>query len=369
MLMGTFDHVIRAGADWLFRRRSPWMWLIRTGAGLLITSAAGGLVLTLKTYGVIDLAVDTSAGTPAAIAYILAFFGGLLVLVGLGLEVRRGWADEALQARKRVLVIEQRGLRDTTDTPLVEAVPTTIRGRRDSILVNLRQGADGRIVDPDLALDRIMALPQTLEQHRAGLDRRDVSIVYGGLVSVPYAFLTGMLLDDESTVTVLDWNRDAERWQRLDGADDDRRFTVSGLDNVPAEAPDVIIAVSVSYVADLPGIRRTLGDLPVVQLDLSDGTPNCHWSEDKQRALAETFRNTVIALGNRHVGRIHLVIAAQNSVVFRFGRSYDKRNLPPVTVYQYERTNNPPFPWGVVMPTHGLGRAQVVQMTAADSAA
>jgi len=34
-------------------------------------------------------------------------------------------------------------------------------------------------------------------------------------------------------------------------------------------------------------------------------------------------------------------LAAPNSVVFRLGRSYDKRNLPPVVVYQFENGSLP----------------------------
>lgn len=365
MIWGTLDHIIRSATDWLFRRRSPWMLLIRIGAGLLAISVAGGLALSIKfplAGEPFDLSIDTSAGTPAIITYSVAGLGGILVLVALALEVRRGRAEEAMLARKRVLVIEERGLRDTTDTPLINAVPAVLQGRRDGILVNLRQGAaDGRIVSPDVALEHIMALPRMVEQHRGGLDRSDVSIVYGGLVSVPYAFLTGLLLDDESALTVLDWDRDAERWRPLDGLDDGDRFLVVGLDDIQPGARDVAVAVSVSYKVDLPGVCRTLGDIPVVQLDLPRGSTNCHWSEDKQRALVETFRDTMIALCNRHVGRLHLFVAAQNSVTFRLGRTYDKRNLPPVTVYQYERTDTPPFPWGISMPTHGLARPSIIQ--------
>lgn len=36
------------------------------------------------------------------------------------------------------------------------------------------------------------------------------------------------------------------------------------------------------------------------------------------------------------VEHIHLILASQNSIAFRFGQAYDKRNLPSVSVYQYE---------------------------------
>lgn len=132
-----------------------------------------------------------------------------------------------------------------------------------------------------------------------------------------------------------------------------------GIDQVPTDAPAAILTVSVSYKVDVPAVRRTFGSLPLVELDLPNGTPSCHWSEQKQQALVQAFRDTVIGLGNRRVGRIHLVLAAQSSIAFRFGQAYDRRNLPPLIVYQYERSNNPPYPWGVSMPTHGLAAATI----------
>jgi hypothetical protein len=88
---------------------------------------------------------------------------------------------------------------------------------------------------------------------------------------------------------------------------------------------------------------------------------DCHWSEEKQQALARTFRDTASALSNAGLRKLHVFIAAQNSVTFRLGRSYDKRNLPPAVVYQYERSSAPPYPWGVLMPVHGIDKAQIVR--------
>ena len=52
--------------------------------------------------------------------------------------------------------------------------------------------------------------------------------------------------------------------------------------------------------------------------------------------------------------------SAQNSVVFRFGRLYDKRNLPEIAVYQYQREEDPPHLWGVLMPVAGIDRPKIV---------
>ena len=122
----------------------------------------------------------------------------------------------------------------------------------------------GTITDPEAALQAVALLPHDLSRRYQGLDRRDVSVVFGGLAAVPFTFLAGMLIDDESQVTVLDWDRDASRWRGLDGADDGDRFVPRGLDRVPADASAAILTVSVSYKVDVPAVRATLGDLPLV---------------------------------------------------------------------------------------------------------
>ncbi|MGA7329036.1 MAG: SAVED domain-containing protein [Rhodomicrobium sp.] len=93
---------------------------------------------------------------------------------------------------------------------------------------------------------------------------------------------------------------------------------------------------------------------------MEEGSPDCHWSDEWQRGLGAQFLNAAIALGNLGVKRMHVFLAAQNSVVFRFGRLYDKRNLPEIIVYQYERGSTPAYPWGVLMPVGGISRPEVV---------
>ncbi|UBM23141.1 SAVED domain-containing protein [Pseudomonas sp. p1(2021b)] len=45
---------------------------------------------------------------------------------------------------------------------------------------------------------------------------------------------------------------------------------------------------------------------------------------------------------------VHLILAAPASV---FGRRYDPHNMPPLRCYQWQRTEQNPYPWAVEMPT------------------
>ena len=362
--MNLRQHFIRSLIDWIFRRRSPALLIMRIGLACLSLAFGVGWVLDVSfpfQEGRIDVGLDSAGGTPIVLVWAAAAIGLVLIGAGFVWEIIRYSAEQRLLARKKIVVIEARGLRDTGGAPLIESLPSRFQGHREQVLVDLRQRVkDGEIVAPEAALEDLVSLPADLKRRENGYDRRDLTLVYGGLTPVPFTFLTGVLIDDEGTAFILDWDRHAESWRELNGVDDGKRFRVDGLDNVPVGTREVALAVSVSYFVNVDDIRARLCDIPVIELVLEEGSPDCHWSAEKQRALGKQFLEVTIALGNRGVHRIHLFLAAQNSIAFRFGRLYDKRNLPEVAVYQYKRSAVPPYPWSVLMPVCGIDRPTVI---------
>lgn len=350
------EYLFRAWVDYRFRRRIGPV-LVSLGVVIVLAIAAGWAFNLSVPYGDGTLAFGLSTGgTPLLINLIALAIA--IVLIGSGLLLI--WRDQKERERRRIIVIEVRGLRDTSGDPLIDAVPDNLGGRRISILVNLRRGEDGKITDPDQALRRIQSLPNDIASHEAGADRSDVGFVLGGLAPVPLSFLVGVLVDDESRVELMDWNRHEQGWAALKADDDGKRFAVTGLEQAPPGSPEVVLAVSVSYHADKAAIAKRFPDLPLVELRLDGIGPDAHWSEKKQQDLARQFHETAIALSGIGVRTIHLVLVAPNSIALRFGRVYDKRNLPSLVVYQYEQKQKPPYPWGVRMPVAGEAEAKIV---------
>ncbi|MGG7519073.1 SAVED domain-containing protein [Allorhizobium undicola] len=357
-------HAIITLIDWIFRRRSPALQVMRIGLSCLAIALGVTWALDISIPlggGEITFNVNAGEGTPGLVVSGVALLGGLLILVGLIWEIVRYNAEQQQLSRKKVIVIEARGLRDGVGLALADAVPTNVEGRRDAVIVDLRQGVvDGHIVSPQAAVDKLVSLPVDLERRELGTDRSDLLRVYGGLAPVPFTFLTGVLIDDETSTIVFDWDRHLQRWRLLDAPDDQKRFVVDGMDKIVAGADEVALLVSVSYQVDAIGVGKKLDGIAQISLSLDGALPDSHWSEDKQRALGQQFLETTIQISNMGIRRIHLFLAAQNSVVFRFGCLYDKRNLPELIVYQYQREENPPYPWGVLMPVGGRPRPEVV---------
>lgn len=361
--MNNFNYAQKRFIDWLFRKRSVGLSFAKLGTSLIILSVIGGVVaqLTYQNEGTVFTFDFDSTNTSAAFVSTIMFFLGALITAYGVFGARQEYQEERRRWEKRlVLVIEQRGLRDTTDTPLVDFIPDSLEGRRDQLIIDIRENIkDGYITSPEAALEKVRHIKRDIQSRIGRLDIQDVSVCYGGLFPVPFSFLTGFILDDNNKISVFDWHRSAENWCELDKEDDDDRFIIE--DNGLAIGDEVVVAVSVSYLADLENINDSFPGLPLLHLHLAKIDFNNHWSKLKQDALALQFCEFIKALMAKGAKKIHLIIAAQNSVVFKFGRSYDFRNLPEAIVYQYERSRRPAYPWGVQLTTHGVENPTIVE--------
>jgi hypothetical protein len=356
-----FDGLI----NYIFRIPSWPSRLLGTGVTLIVAGlGVGGLTGDLSWIDadrVLRLAVQADGGGLSVYwSQITVFLGILLVAAGLILGIIDHVTDRRQLRKQSVVVLEQRGLHQTIDTPLSSAVPKRLKGRIDILPVDHRQSTStSQISSPEDALSQIAGLRQQLRQKRDAAGPCNVKLVYGGMAPVPLTFLTGMMVGNESGLTLMDWDRFAGRWREPDGVDDGDRFTVSGFEGLEEVTAEVALAVAVSFPSDEDGIRATVGAMPLISLALRTLSTAAHWSSDKQSAMAKDFVDLLGDLMAKGVKRIHLFIAAPNSVVFTLGRHLDDRLHPEVLVYQYERSASPPFPWAVKMPTHGQSVAQI----------
>lgn len=353
-------YFLRSFIDWIFRRRSIGVLLIRSGLtlfGLVLIGLSVGVTIPTSD-GPLILSWNSADGGSALLSWGVFVFAAALMGLGSVLVI----LDIKRESRIRVLVIEARGLRDWQGEPLVKAVPSAVRGRREQIMVDVRQGlVDGQIISPEVALRRLSSLPDDIQRRCDGIDRADVSFVLGGLAPVPLLFLLGVIIDDESRVLIMDWERKQQAWRQLNDEDDAKRFVVTGMDSVPAGSKRVALCVSASYDVLNDDIRLVEADVPIIRMDLEDRNTSSHWSEQKQQYLAQQFLDAVMSLARQGVTEISLFLAAPASIALRFGRLYDKRNLPLLEVNQYEQSDSKKFPWSVRMPVAGVSTAELIQ--------
>ncbi|MGY0561687.1 SAVED domain-containing protein [Luteimonas sp. A277] len=347
---------------WLTRRRRAGAFLLSAGALL----AGGGLLgdgFTLSLMhesgqGRLAGSLTTGDGLPAVLKLVGSWLGLLLMFLGAALFVLEWIAERRVARRSLIVVVELRGLIDTADRPLLEAIPRGTAGQPADAHVDVRSYMDAG--DLKGALNQLQGLPDTVRRMRGQRDRSNVTVVAGGVLQVPFLFYAGVLLDDEGGVIQLDWDRELEKWRELDDVDDGARFEVSGLNTLPSETRRVVLSVSASYATDVGAISVTFGASPVVSLALPRPLPNTLWSEEKQAALATQFLEVLAELGNKGVCSVDLVLAAPSSLALRIGRAYDARNLPSLRCYQYQKNAHPPYPW--CLEINGPGEAKVLHL-------
>lgn len=354
----TIDWAFREFIRFLFR---PKGFEVRIAAGcvaVLVVLLGWNFVVKATAPEGYSIEVDSTNTIPEWVQWPLVTIFSAIFVLCVFMGWRRFTRENELRNRKKVIVIEGRGLREDDGSPLTEAVPADIVGNRIGVLLDLRQRRDGVVVDPEELLLDVDSARRQVQQHAKHGDSRDVTLVYGGLTPVPFTFLSGIVFDDEGRIVVMDWDRSSEAWRSLDGHDDGQRFGVEGLDEIES-AKEIVLAVSVSYQVRSENIATTFNH-PVVRMTMPN-LASSHWSQVKQNALAIQFFEVAKLLEAKGVTIIHLLLAGQNSVVFNLARRYDKRNLPDVIVYQYEGDNPKKFPWGIRMPVHGQRAPSIVQ--------
>lgn len=361
MLRRHLENFLAKLIDWWFRVTTIERFLIGTGAGLLI-AIFGGVPLILEllrfSLGAVPEGVVRIEAAIETIDALIFGVASLLIFVGLVLAITRFVGEARARSKFRNIVIEARGLRDDNGSPLADTVTKHQKGTVVPVLLDLRNRLDGQVIAPERAVNDITAMHRSVLQNKMDGDRINLTTVYGGLTSVPYTFLTGVLLDDEGNIVTYDWDRSQESWRKVEGPDDGAQFRVDGVEAING-APEVVLATAFSYPIQNDDLATTF-DFPRVKLNLEGMSSDGHWSQQKQNRLAQEFLEVVKNLAGKGVKRLHLVLAAPNSVVFTFGRRYDKRNLPEIVVYQYERGKPVAYPWGLSMPVAGLDDAKVV---------
>ncbi len=348
--MNLLTYIVVQTINWLFRKRSPALLIFRTGAYFFPITLIGGVAFNVQYVTASQLISLDVAGSdvPALLVSIGFYFSILLMATGLAWEIVRSVIEHRQLAKQTVLAIEQRGLVNTSDSPLSEHVQKKYKGRNISnTVIDIRDSlANGTVSQPKLALKKFLNLEHSIEERRNSVAAEDFHIVYGGLVPVPFAFLSGYLLDDESHIEVLDWDRQLSSWKELDPiSDDNEKFekTIKHADSKES----IVLAVSFSYPVDEKAIDLCFPKMPQIHLKLREKRFDNHWSSKKQSRLAYDLIEEVKNLMEEGYNDIHLVLASQNSVAFKFGQAYDRRNLPHITIYQYEKDNKIPYPWGV----------------------
>ncbi|MEG5333947.1 SAVED domain-containing protein [Enterobacter ludwigii] len=348
-----WKHQLSKVIDYFTRQKKPSFVLMATGLALL----AGQKVINFAITGTFSwgtLSVGT-AESNVVTDYIIPALGVTLIIVGMVLIA----INEALALRqntkKRIILITGDGLRTTVGTGIETTAKAILKGTIHPSGINITQQIrDGVVIEPERVFTRqIQPVKENLSQLFANTTPGTTQVAYGGFLPVPFTFFLGNVLDDKGDVNVFDWDRGNECWKHIsDNNPDDGESFIS--ETVRSSTSDqTVLVLSCSYRIDISQVERSFAETGIEHLMLPTNTFNNHWSLAKQRRLSMQFAETIKSLSSQGIKRIHLILAAQSSVVLNLARRYDSRNMPELIVYQYEQSTDNPYPWGIYALSHG----------------
>lgn len=294
--------------------------------------------------------------------YVILTLGVLMIALSLPMFWRGHSNQHSLLKRRKNILVEVRGLYTATETPVDIDSFGLPPGRTENYRIDFKPATQASLVDPRAILEKVTPLKSHLENLTSGLEFTDFTILVGGLAAVPAMVLVGVEIGNKSNTIIYDWVRPNGPWRALDDEDNGVSLVLD-IDTLPTVGEEeIVLAISVSYQVDYSAITASFPGLSVVRLRVEEAVVDSVWSLDKLKRYSQTFTNTIQTLMRLGVKRVHVVMAAPNSVSLSFGMHYDGRNMLDLVVYQYEKSNSPAYPWGILMPTHAKPQPTLVEL-------
>lgn len=251
------------------------------------------------------------------------------------------------QNRKRTFIYQLKGLNDSNVAPISEF--TDANSQISPQIIDVREDLRGgyRINDAIKKIDNVSKILQT---NIGQLDAADYSIYAGGLAPVPLLFQFGNVLEDEGVVHWMDWNREQRKWINIKNGAHLSKWKAPVLVDIN-EKDEIVLIIDVSYQVEDSIVNKAFPDLPIIKWGPQDKLLGVVADEQSGDEICSAFRKLLVDLSDAGVKNIRLIIAASSSLVMKLGSTYDPRNMVPVTVYQYEKELENPYPWGIRLKT------------------
>lgn len=330
--------------------------LLKFGVSLLLGSLQG-LAFTVKLLlnDVIPIIKEIEINYGETYQYSF-FIGLILVSISIYWEYRNNKIERA----KPKFGLYQKYLTNSLERDFKEAITKKARSCVTVTEVDISPFVENFILtDPEKSLKKINDKISAFIENVNGANN-SVELYYGGLMAVPFAFYTGMELDDRYPITVFDYDRNDEKWKEIKEMINPEFSPNISIENNGNNSGNSIISIGVSYPINEDEIQSNFPNYPISKIAIAPININNHWDLMFQKELQSKFFELAQKLGASGTKTIHLILAAQNSVSFNLGRCYDNRNLPEIIVYQYEKGNEIRYPWGIKMKTSGVQEAEII---------
>ena len=341
--------------EYLLRKKTPVTVLLQIGSGLILGAGALATFLIKISLGEYIPYLSSVEIEYSTVYYYSIPLGVVMILFSMFLIYK----DESKISRRIKLALYQSGLLNVLEENITSSLTRKTKSNIPIIKIDIHQYIENnQVKEVDKALEEIdKGICRFIDTVKDS--QYDSDLYYAGLVSVPFSFYTGMELDDRYDITVFDYDRESKAWKEITNKIDfDENLMFS--ENKGNKDGNSIVVIACSYPINYDEIKKSFPEYPISSIKIKNININNHWDKQFHINLQRNFFQLLQALSAKGTKKVHLILAAQNSVSFNLGRIYDNRNLPEIIVYQYEKGSERKYPWGIKMKTSGISKAEII---------
>jgi hypothetical protein len=360
-MKATFYKLIDTTAD-VFRLyiktrfvRNPGSAAITAGLSIfaLLLSASYAAKIGLNLSWLQVEATASTQSTPSV--WESAYFALAMILIVSGTlwliycAYRQNKKEDAESSRKVVLCVQFDAYNEVIPALLTAAVPTEIKGKRIQILLQKRDALAGGHGIQDVA-DEVMHIKRSLLQHAGGRDLNDIAVCAGGFAPVPFLFMLGNVLEDDRPVSWAEWERNGGQWLWSKDGKSVPTWSIPALDSI--QTSDVVIRSGITYPITAEDVSKAFPNHDVVIWEPKEDLFQVVVDEASCTAICDEFKKLLRQLSLKGVKRVHFLLACSTALTMRLGSVLDPRNMPDVIVYQYEKSSDLGYIWGLGIQSH-----------------
>lgn len=312
-----------------------------------------GLLFGLQ-YKEIKLDLHIQDGTLGVLFEIILFF---VLFVSLLLLIYEIIQDHKKQSKKKTILLVHEGMDICVTNPL----QTIIESKYPNVTpikINLIPFMEDRSVrDPKMALQETVKKINSAKHILGESNPEDIIYVYGGLASVPLAFVAGYIFSNKNSIDVWDYDRDKKGKDCWHSLDKPPIINIPNFSHTGEVGKEVCLVLPMSFKIDQNKITQKFPGLAVFSATPEEHSNDNMSSYNSQAEMQKKFRQLMIDLHGKGVNKVHVFCAAQASFNFNVGRQIDG-NHPECIIYQFEPKKEEQYPWGILL--NGLNHSEPV---------
>ena len=335
--------------------RTPSSFAITTGLAILALVYGFNVIATidlnmpwLKIAASVSTAHILLIWETRLIWFALLFIAGG-ILWSVFATLRQHKLDDEENNRKVAICVHLDAYNAVIPTPLLSVVPVEVKGKRIPITVQKRDALAGGHKIEEVA-NSVLALQELVIQHGSGRDAADICVFAGGLAPVPLLFLLGNALEDERPTQWADWDRSKATWVLSKNGQRVSPWPMPDLETITEE--EVVIQSGITYSIHSDGAGVAFPGKRVLIWEPFEKIFQVVLDEESCVNICNDYKNMLHQLGSKGVKRVHFLLACSTALTMRLGSVTDPRNMPEVTVYQYDKSNPLIYPWGIGVTSH-----------------